>query len=371
MTKLVFYIALIVLALSCSSNSTDVTKKKRLRFIENYSFYSGFQSGNSQIEILNGKEYFCVGDFYSHKKIAVHSLADTSTFFIDLSQITDLGEHVMAYEIINLDSIMILTTVTNRVYFIHQTGAIFHKIDFNEELNGVYELRRSSTPFQYNDTSLIFSLGYHGLNTSFKTDEGIKKYSKERLDAKQILKVDNFNSDPVITHFVIPNIRARFMTPDDLQAEGSGFSFDNKFIFHSNYSDSIYLIDPITFELDAIAPIKSKYTQAFIQPVGYNEYKLVNKNVISNGRIDKVLYDENLELYYCLILHKPRENDWPWSIIVLDNNLKKMDEFLMDGTKYSSFAFITKEGLLISNYYETVNDTDFYLKNTMTLFRYE
>jgi len=266
---------------------------------------------------------------------------------------------------------MILTKETNRVYFIDQNGDIFNELDFNEVLKGEFVLKRSRTPFQFNDSSLIFTLGYRGVKTSFQTDRGMRNYSREKLEAKQILKVSNFRNDSIVTSIVLPNIRSRFMSSHDLQAEGSGLSFENRIIFKSYYSDSIYLINSKDLRVSVVEQVKSKYSNIRIRPVAYNEYSLVNENLTSNGRIEQVLYDETQNIYYCIVNHKRFENDRPWSIIVLDGDLKKVDEILMDGSKYNPSVFLSKNGLLISNYNETKNDSDFYLKNTMELFRYE
>jgi len=85
MKKSPFYFVLISLLISCKPKAQDTTGKKQLTHIKNFSFYSGFMTGNRQIESFNSMEYFCVGDYRTHKKIALHSLSDTSKYFIDLS----------------------------------------------------------------------------------------------------------------------------------------------------------------------------------------------------------------------------------------------------------------------------------------------
>jgi len=71
------------------------------------------------------------------------------------------------------------------------------------------------------------------------------------------------------------------------------------------------------------------------------------------------------------VYHKPEENYSPLSIIILDSNFTIIDEVKLDKEKYSAYGFVCEDGLLISNYYETLHDKDHFKKNTFSLFRYE
>jgi len=43
----------------------------------------------------------------------------------------------------------------------------------------------------------------------------------------------------------------------------------------------------------------------------------------------------------------------------------------MDETKYTFTIMMCSQGLIVSNYPETKNDEDYFIKNTLALFRYE
>lgn len=92
---------LLIVLVSCQDNTDD----RKLEFIENWTFQTGFFSGNAQIEEFNNTEYVCFGDYNTHKKIALHDLNSTAYHEIDLKNITNLNEKILAFEIINLDTI--------------------------------------------------------------------------------------------------------------------------------------------------------------------------------------------------------------------------------------------------------------------------
>ena len=72
--------------------------------------------------------------------------------------------------------------------------------------------------------------------------------------------------------------------------------------------------------------------------------------------------------------HSPflkNDQDRPWSMIILDGEFNHIEEIKMDHSKYYHHGFVSNNRLLISNYYETVDDRDHFSKNTYALFNYE
>lgn len=352
--------------------------KEQLTWEMNLEFYSGFNSGNSQIEQFNGEEYVCFSDFTTNKETVLHNLNKDETYHIDLSNIAQTGEKISAVEVMNLDTILVLTAYTNRLFMINQYGTIWNRIDFNPYLikEGRFELLRSETPFQYNDTSLIFGLSYAGSSNENEATDYVSFY-QEKYAAPKLFKVDNIFNDSLETHFGLFNLYNNFTNKNYRALEGSGFSFlEDHLIFKSAYSDTIYQIDPILLTITNKVQIKSDFGRIYLDPVSIEESLInsqaINENFSSYGQIRSVHYDSVKELFFLMMAHKPEDKeDYPWSIIVMDKAFNQLNEIKMDDKKYAHYGELTSKGLLISNYYETLNDSNHFSKNTYALFNYE
>jgi len=373
-----YKISILFLLFGCGTTPESPKNSKTLRFVENMTFESGFLSGNVQIENFLNEEFVCFGDYKTHKKIIAHSLDSDKEYSINLKKIADLGENILAYEIMNLDTVLVLSRYTNHLYCIDQHGHIWKSIDLSPYLDpyGEFELMRSSTPFQFNDTTLIFSLGYLVTNLPEKDRENLTLYSKMRNKAPILFKVDNIFSDTLHTKLGLENLYTQFSKADRINIEGHHFEFDQKSIsFYSAYSDSIYIIDPKTLRISKRRKVTSKYSKLRINALSVQEFNenpdLLNKLFITNGQIRGVVWDKGNQVYYCFTSHKSKGEKIPMSIIVLDDQLNKISEHKLDENKYQFTGLITSKGLLVSNYNETLNDSDHFQKNTYALFHYE
>lgn len=373
MSKLIIFFITLCL-FSCQSEQI-----KSIKAIESLSYQTGFNSLNAQIEYFNNKEYLCIADFQTYKKIVIHDLKTPgSNLVIPLDEITNLRERIVAFEIHNLDTIIILPNYSNIIYFINSSGEIWNKIDLNPYLQeeGYFELTRSITPFQFNDTTLIFSLNYLAKNLPPNARGDLYTYYQKRYEAPALFKIINIYADTLKTEFGLRNLYTNFSSNKSVNIEGNLFTFfEDKIVFNSAYSDSLYIINTMSLEIERKVAINSEYSDLSIPSIPINELQanpdLLNLNFRSNGFIRSILYDETEELYSVFAGHKPVGEELPWSIITLDGDFNKVGEIKMDDSKYHSKGFTTNKGLLISNYYETLNDSDHFEKNTFTLFSYE
>ncbi len=334
---------------------------------------------NTQIENMNQKEYLCIGDYHTQKKLAIHSIEDQdSTILVPLNKITELGEKILAYEVHSLDTIMILPHHSNILYFINRDGEIWKDVDLNPylEKEGYYELNRSSTPFQFNDSTLIFSLEYSSKNLPLNEREDLNYYYQGKYAAPSLFKIENIFGDTLSCTFGLRELYNNFADNQSVCIEGNLFTFlENKIIFNSAYSDSLYVIDSQTLEIEKKVEIQSKFSGLSIQPISIDDLQSspekLNSNFQSNGQIRDIIYDKKQNQYSVIVNHKPDTEEYPWSILTLTDNFQKLNEIKMDDSKYYSKVWSSKKGLIVSNYFETLKDHDHFSKNTFTLFQHE
>lgn len=362
--------------IACSETDKE---NLELKFDKNMNFEHGYRSGYVQLEQIKGKEYLCFADFVTHKEIVMHPLGDGDEIKVDLASIIQQGEKIMGIEVLSEDTILVLTK-PSKLFMLNHLGEIWRTIDFNPYLQqeGYYWLSRSSTPFQLNDTTLIFPLIYLMENLPLKDWNNMEKYYEERYAGPLLFKVDNIFKDTLDVHFGLEGFYNRFTDKRYAALEGvMGFTFfDDHIIFRSAYTDTLYKINPNTLEVVAAERVQSEYSTLGIQPItgieSMTKQGMLSENFSSNGMINRVMYDAEINRYFVIVKHKPQnKEDSSWSLIVLDENLKKLNEIKMDENKYAPSGMISKQGLLISNYFETQSDTDHFNKNTFALFRYE
>lgn len=175
------------------------------------------------------------------------------------------------------------------------------------------------------------------------------------------LSGEYLNSQPVIAKINIENgvfqkmgegILHRFLEP--LHNSGLVFYTSNKsgeFIYHSPFTDTIYQISRDN-HIQPIAKIKSQIGDIICPKITTQQIikdeSFVKNTFISNTWINYVIIDDYSKLNY-IIIRRPLEKfkDFPFNILIYDNNWKKLDELEFSGDTYKLNFLVTKDGLLM------------------------
>ncbi len=101
-------------------------------------------------------------------------------------------------------------------------------------------------------------------------------------------------------------------------------------------------------------------------------FSFIDNYLLTQDLYKCIIYDPFRELYYRIVEKGVRQeskdgltrnvlDDKPWSILILDKNLKQIDEFFFDPQVYSShFIIPSRDGLLVSNRIpKEINETEF------------
>lgn len=180
---------------------------------------------------------------------------------------------------------------------INDKGNIWREINFTPylEKEAHFELMRSSTPFQFNDTTLIFSLEYTTQNNPIKTKNDLIHYRSLKYTAPILFKIDNIFNDSLSVQFGLGNLYNNFTDSNHVAIEGNYFSFfENQIIFKSTYSDSLYFIDPSALLITEKTRLESEYGQLYVNPITVEEQlknpEAINSNFRSNGQIRNIFF---------------------------------------------------------------------------------
>ena len=365
-------LSITLLFYACSSS---IQKKDSIEKIEEIPFHSGFISGNVQIELFNNEEYICFGDYKTHKKIAMHGLQSQKKHLVDLSKVIKSGEKILAYEVVNLDTIFVLPYYSNKLYCINREGTIWKEVDLNPYLGGKdkYELQRSSTPFLYDKSTFIFSLDY--VPQKNKGDNHFTTLMAHRHASPMLFKVENIFSEKPKTSFGLDSLYTHFMSNIHVNIEGNRFSFlNNRIFFQSAYSDSLYVINSKSMLVKKKIKILSRFSELRIKPLSIDEFlrksRTINDNFKSNGQMVRFIYNKEKDLYYVFAKHKNKGSETPWSIIILNSDFQKIGEQRIDHKIYNPFGIMTEKGLLIQHKTNSTQNLNNYEKNIYTLFKH-
>ena len=245
---------------------------------KNLTFNTGFRTGNAQLEQIEEEEYICFTDYRTNKEVVLHHTNSTKKYNVDLSSIYELNEKVTGVEIINLDTILAITEKTNKLFMINSKGKIWRTINLNPyvEKEGYYELYRCATPFQFNDTTLIFAMEYVMKNLPLEAQRDFERFNTEKYNSFNLFKIDNVFSEELKVSFGLKGLYNNFTDAQHIAMEGSDFTFfEDQIIFKSCYSDTLYLINPTTLTIERKVRIQSEFSSLHITPITIEDQKTI------------------------------------------------------------------------------------------------
>tara|TARA_R110002050_G_scaffold264525_1_gene405382 strand:- start:3753 stop:4922 length:1170 start_codon:yes stop_codon:yes gene_type:complete len=382
--RLTFTISCFFLFLACNKHKQNVnngdTPKSgvSLNFVENREFESGFSSQNIQIEVIDKEEYICFSDFFTSKKIHIYNLKTEEEIWVDLKTMIDFGFKIAGIEILSLDTILVLTQYRNQLFFLNRDGVIWKYIDFNPQLEeiGGYELWSGKTPFMFNDTTAIFPISLVAeseINKTLSEDDFYKKY----YSGPNLFKVDNIFDEDLNCNAGLYDLYNNFTDKYFLAIEGKYFTYLNDFIyFFSNYSDTIYQVDPVSLKLVRKVKINSTFGKAYMKPVTRKLQKenntALNSNFKENMSINSIVYITEKEQYWVVVRHAEKEgSNRPWSVVVLDSAFNELDEFTLDHDNLNLNIRSYSDGLFIPVNRDKIQKDLRFKVNVLAQYEYE
>ncbi len=364
-------------------SDNSYSRKFQLNPIQEIEIRAGFNVQSGSIFLNSDKEYLMISDFQTHKKIVFFELESQEVDLeVQLDSVWHYGGNIESVDVINLDSILVLTQYSNHLYCINRKGEIWKKIDLNLSLRrtGYFELTAGWNPFLVNSNTLLFKANYSIKNDAINQyQDKLFKFQKDANNSPYFFKVENLFEDEFTGSFGADSFYSYFIDTNDIAVEGGRYITNEEHVFLSSiFVDTVYQYDQKTLRIINKHKIQSDYTSIGYKPgivdQFYKNNQYHNDLGQTKGSISKMMYDLSLGLYYFVVVHTipidtPREKRIrPWSILIYDKNLNKLDELKVDEKKYSPYIIPTKNGLLISNYPTKKNEKDIFKKTTFQHF---
>ena len=162
-----------------------------------------------------------------------------------------------------------------------------------------------------------------------------------------------------------------------LAIEGKYFTYLNDFIyFFSNYSDTIYQVDPVSLKLVRKVKINSTFGKAYMKPVTRKLQKenntALNSNFKENMSINSIVYITEKEQYWVVVRHAEKEgSNRPWSVVVLDSAFNELDEFTLDHDNLNLNIRSYSDGLFIPVNRDKIQKDLRFKVNVLAQYEYE
>jgi hypothetical protein len=337
--------------------------------VDTVMFDAGFQfSSGIRIIEYNNNEYVGFADFRTAKKISIFDINGKNSFsvLVDSLMINE-NTRFFSFCFVSIDSLALLSANTNKVIVVDTNGNTLYKKDFSPLILKGIEL---FPPFCLNKNNLKVGVNY--LENNLPKNPSKEDYintNEKKIAFYNLLYDTAFyaKSEPLLQ---LDSFYCRFGSKTQLLSEGKHIlMLDSLNIFHSFYSDSLYVYDAKGKLLKTVC-IKSKHTKVGVTPIAYEQYwadnELLNQNFLKNGFISDLLWDKYRNVYYCFVRSAMIDKKIPFSVIILDKDFNNLGETKFDYNKYHLSAFVGKRGLYIMQ-----ADNKEFGKYTFSIFRYE
>jgi len=253
--------------------------------------------------------------------------------------------------------------------FLHSLDSVFQFSPYNNsiklfnfegELQKEFFIPKEYLPTTNPDNPILFlNNNVIVFNTSNSLDINTSKARIEYYTKiRPVLSIVDFNS-------ASPSIFNLGIFPDSYIEKGRDFNdffpkvcinCDNEIVFSFNYDNYVYIIDKNGKEIKYNC--SSKHIGDFnpIPESKFSDMSYLKQYHMEQPRYTNIVYDRFHDVYLRIASHKVETDNMghvirsSWSIIVLDNNYKKLGETLFDRKDYSDAIIITKkEGIYIAN----------------------
>ena len=349
MKKIIFFFLFIIYITSCVNEHNN-------SFVDNFILIDSIEIKNSIMKNISlttnqDNQYL----FYKNNKIiSIDSNFDKIQFEVSLKNVDSLNVRDFLY--VNRDSIFLCSVYKNDMYITltNSNGDIIRNWNINSKMDSIVNAyffidAKYLHPMTLFDNMLYFQGSYH-FKLGLILKQNIPIEIKLDLSKDSILKIGDLPAEYKNGEFY-----------GNYQYEYSRtFNKNGELIFSFPICNKLYVFDK-NGKLSKSIECKSKYIDA-IKPITKDKYFDLSTIIDSYtyyAQYADIIYDKYNDLYYRIALHKLNKyqtngkiNDFrlrKWSIIILNKNLKKVNEILMPENKFSRYIIITKKGLFFKS----------------------
>lgn len=353
-------VAITIMGCNTHTHKVDLDKGKVVTFKIPY---SGVLRFSTRFNLADGQEAIAYFNYETYKSMDVFTMDGKHVKTIPLKELKTIERHVDDICALNCDSFIALGQYNNNVHLFNSEGKILHNAHLNDSLPGDSRCKSELwssiyDDFIQNDSVLVFCSKVMDMVDRDKTLTQYQFMCKAdsicRLRPYFAAVKFPFSAHPSY-HYTLRSFYDRILPKDMTSGELPLYTITPKnILLFSWHSDSVFVINKNTYEIDKAFKVQSAYTKVGT-PVSLKDEYRVNDFLQTKGSINRVLYDPYRDLYYVTVRHsipfntpiEQRRHNRKWSFFVYDKDFKPLKEINMD-PKYSyGEILVTREGVLM------------------------
>ncbi len=381
---------------SCSNPENDNNiKSNHLEFVRNYEFKVGMSIRRKHSGIYYDKEekqeYMYFGNVVTDKVIKLFSFENGLVRKIPLDKVTN-EENIEDFSIISLDTIIVLSQYTNKLFFINREGDIWKKIALDSLIihptKDYYEF--STSPYsEINIDNSRIILGADWREKDQKPDyktqlEEIKDFYYNLWKSDRYLRI-NIDANGINDYRFGCSLYNTFFPDDSIVdfIELDNYYIANNDIFvWSDYSNKIMILNSDSLTIKKTIKIESKLSPIGANLIPINEktvtklQELTLKNARTSGIITRIFYDSHNNIYYFVMLKQISYDFFekykyrPSILMIFDKEFNKIEEFNITRDQ-KGFIFSSNKGLLLNKIDDSKSENIKYSDQRITLSLYK
>ncbi len=316
-------------------------------------------------------EALCFFSSKDEKKLKLFNLDGVLIDSIPLEEATKVLDNVGNISILSLDTIIINSNYTNQLAVINRTGKVWKQLNLEDRLidteSNCYDFASPFYAVEQKANTALFS-AYWRENRREKITDTVPRdllghsiyFNRHVQNAPFFVSINQLFSDSAIVKFHYPGFYKTISQEVCLLAEISNFTIiGNSIYVHSFYSNNLYKLNRLTYQLEKTIPLKSKFTTIGTHFIKLNTetIPLLQDSITykgkTSGQIEKLIFDKNTNRYYVVVRHSSTpeafdKNRVGFSILVLNEQLEQVNEYAFTDFKYRSYGTILcSKGLLL------------------------
>ncbi len=354
------FLVLFIVLFSCKGKKEKIVSKSSFD-IE----YKTDLNIKNKIHYLKEGKFLSFSDLRSRKRIDVFTLKGKKVKSIDLSPLINKVK-ILGYDIVSLDSIILLSKYTNKVFLINDKCEVLFKKDYSNLLLKSIELY---PPINFENNVLKCGISFSDINFPEKPvlDDYIAS-NKISIHFPKLFIDSSFDENSENNyHFFLDSISSRFIKKDEVGLEGIDVYFHNDNVYYiSAYSDSVYVIN----NKNELIRVKSLRSENFtLKPSKYKDFihnmNIPNEEYKKNGFIWSLGANSSGAKFYSVFCKKSNEIPRPFTILIYDKKFNVIDKIEPDPNNFYPFVLMDENG-----YYILQNKKDKSSK-TLTFYSYD
>ncbi len=367
-----YYFVVLLLFISCGKENATVNKT----IIFNTGFNITNRFSGAYYDKNANKKLIFFADPVSRKKLKVFNDSGQLIKDVSLKNAVNFLHNIGGISVVSSDTIILNSAYTNKLAFINSKGELWKKMDLGRYLDNkrgdVYELYSSPSDFLLKDELFFFCEWRDNVLRKKSEDYNFNVFSEfhhNNFSGPYFFKVSDIYSNELTAEFGLDSFYSNLSTKSVIYLEPPHYTIVNGDLFIiSVYSDKLYLVDKENLKLKKEIEISSEYTSIGTTPFPidnntYTNIEALNKQkALESGYIARLHFDAVKKIYYALVFTSdkganPKDvKSWPFSIMTLDENFKKVDEIMMtDVDVMGAFSIMTDKGLM---FYSNKNSND-------------